>query len=242
MLGWKIFGICLKTGSFTFGGGLAMIPVLQSELCERHKLLDEKEFLDFIAISQSLPGVVAINMSIMVGRKLAGVWGAFMAALAMAIPAFLSILLFLTLLASYRTHPIVQGFLGGVKAAATAIIFLTAVKMWRNVVKRPWMMIVAVAAFIAIVPGDVNVVWVILASGFLGLIIHARHVYNETPAGAQPGTAGAHEEHPDADLDIPVAEHLEELPDMTAEAPVDGVGSHYLYSTQNLKKRKTEQP
>lgn len=202
-----------------------MIPVLQHELCVRHKLLPEREFLDYVAISQSLPGVVAVNMSMMVGRRFAGVWGAALAALAMALPAFVSIMLFLTLLSAYRTHPVVHGALGGVKAAAAAIIFVTAVKMWRNVVVRPWMAAVAVVSFFAIVAGNVNVVWVILCSGALGLAIHAWHIRRN--ALAHVPAPPAPDEDADPELDIPLAERLDDLTDLTAEPPSGILHRHY---------------
>jgi len=230
IMGLRMFVIFLKTGTFTFGGGLAMIPVLEYELCEKHKYLTDREFLDYVAISQSLPGVVAINISIMSGRKLAGYWGAFMAALAMAIPAFVSIILILMFLISIRTHPVAHGFLGGVKAASAALIFVTAVKMWRNVVNAWWKAAVAIVSFVLIVIWSVNVVWVILGAGALGLLL--------------PFLCGKDSRETVLDDESLISpQTMELLTDSTAELPLRGLHSrgHFGYTPEGDAPVQTEE-
>ena len=87
------FTTFFKIGAFTLGGGYAMIPIIEREVVERHKWVDKEEFLDLIAISQSCPGVFAVNMSIFIGYKLRQMRGAVCATLGTALPSFLIILL-----------------------------------------------------------------------------------------------------------------------------------------------------
>ncbi len=203
ILGLKMFFIFLKTGSVTFAGGLAMIPVLREELCVRNKYLPEKEFVNYVAICQSLPGVISINISIMAGRKVAGVWGAFMAAFAMALPAFVSILAILLFLPGIRSYPITDGFLGGVKASATALILITTVKMWNDVIECKEQVVIALLSFIIVTAG-VNVAWVILAAGLYGL---TATLVRRKPA--QPEAAPAN----DSDRSPP--QMIDSIPDIT---------------------------
>ena len=91
------FKTCFKIGLFTLGGGYAMIPIMQHEIVEKHKWLSEEDFMDIISLSQALPGIFAVNMSIYVGHKLKGLLGAILFALGMILPSFTIILLIFSL-------------------------------------------------------------------------------------------------------------------------------------------------
>src|SRR5690554_4856774 len=89
----KLFFTFFKLGLFTFGGGFAMIPLLEKEIVDKQEWVDKEKFIDAISVTQSVPGAVAINLSIFFGYNLLGVWGALMAAFAVVLPSFIIILI-----------------------------------------------------------------------------------------------------------------------------------------------------
>ena len=124
----EIFTSFAKIGAFTIGGGYAMIPLIQKEVVERRGWVKEEEFLDYLAISQSAPGILAINISIFIGEKLKGVKGSVIAALGSALPSFVMILLIALFFQGYRDNEIVNKIFMGIRPAVVALIavpFLT---------------------------------------------------------------------------------------------------------------------
>ena len=119
---WKSFTTFFKIGIFTLGGGYAMIPIIEAEVVDRHKWVSKEEFLDLIAISQSCPGVFAINISIFVGYKLRKLSGAIATALGTALPSFLIILLIAMFFHRFQDNAVVQAIFKGIRPAVVALI------------------------------------------------------------------------------------------------------------------------
>lgn len=122
-----LFQTFFKIGTFTLGGGYAMIPLMEHEVVDRHEWMDRKEFLDSVAVAQSTPGVFAVNMSIFVGHKLKGVSGAVAATLATALPSFLIILLIAMCFTHVADNNVVASIFRGIRPAVVALI---AVPTW----------------------------------------------------------------------------------------------------------------
>ena len=97
----EIFTCFAKIGAFTLGGGYAMMPIIQKEVVEKKRWIDEKDFMDVIAISQSAPGILAVNISIFIGYRLKGVRGSIVATLGSILPSFVIILLIAMFFTSY---------------------------------------------------------------------------------------------------------------------------------------------
>ncbi len=169
---WELFWAFFKVGCFTFGGGLAMLPLIQKEVVGNKKWSSEEEILDIFAISQSLPGVIAINTSIFIGKNVLGVKGAIAAALGVALPAFLSILLILVLLMGFKDNPYVTKVFSGIRAASAALILLTAVKLFKSGVKGKSGYTIALVAFFMIVVLDISAAWAIVFGGAAGYGIY----------------------------------------------------------------------
>ena len=89
---FKLFWTFLKIGAFTFGGGWAMISIIEREIVDKHRWINKEEFLDLLAVSQSLPGILAVNISVSIGDRLRGLKGSIVAALGTILPSFLIIL------------------------------------------------------------------------------------------------------------------------------------------------------
>ncbi len=126
MIYLTLFYTFFIVGLFTFGGGYAMIPLLEEKVLSNNWLLED-EFLKMVAISESTPGPVAINMATFVGYKVSGVLGSFFATLGVILPSFIIILLIVTLLRKLLDKPVVKNILSGFQAVVIGLIFGTAV-------------------------------------------------------------------------------------------------------------------
>lgn len=121
---WNLFITFLKIGAFTFGGGWAMISIMEKEIVDKHAWLDRKEFLDQLAVAQSLPGILAVNISVAVGDRLRGLIGAVSAALGTILPSFLIILAIAIFLTPdiIKNNETVSKIFRGIRPAVVALI------------------------------------------------------------------------------------------------------------------------
>jgi chromate transporter len=168
----QLFWVFFKVGSFTFGGGYAMLPLIQKEVVEKEKWVAEEEIVDIFAISQSVPGVIAINSSIFIGNKVAKIPGAIAAALGVILPAFVSIILILAVLLSFQNNIYVQKVLQGIRAASVGLIFLAAVKLGKSILKDKLGWIIALVSFGVICLFNINAAWVVIGGGMIGYLTY----------------------------------------------------------------------
>lgn len=120
----KLFATFFKIGAFTFGGGWAMISIIQREIVEKHKWIEQAEFLDLLAIAQSMPGILAVNISVVTGDRLKGLIGSITAALGTILPSFfiiLAIAIFLTP-ETIKNNEIISKIFKGIRPAVVALI------------------------------------------------------------------------------------------------------------------------
>lgn len=124
MIFWKLFATFFKIGAFTFGGGWAMISIIEKEIVDRHKWIEKKEFLDLLAVAQSLPGILAVNISVAVGDKIKGIKGSCVAALGTILPSFLIILAIAIFLTPevIKSDPTITAIFKGIRPAVVALI------------------------------------------------------------------------------------------------------------------------
>lgn len=127
---WQLFCACVKIGLILLGGGYVILPVMQSELVEKRGWITEEELIEFYALSQSLPGIIAINTSIFVGYKIRGKWGALTAILGLVFTAFWIIVALASVLARLTTNSYVQGLFWGVEVAVIVLIIMSIREMW----------------------------------------------------------------------------------------------------------------
>lgn len=121
---WQIFVSFLKIGAFTFGGGWAMIAIIEREIVDKHHWIEREEFLDLLALAQSLPGILAVNMAVAVGDKIAGKRGGIVGALGTIIPSFaiiLTIAIFLTP-EVIKSNRVISAIFMGIRPAVVALI------------------------------------------------------------------------------------------------------------------------
>ncbi len=167
---WELVVVFLKLGLFTIGGGIAMIPILQDALIRDKKWYTEQEFVDMIAICQSLPGVVAINMATYVGYKRKGLLGSAAATLAIVLPSWVIIILICKGMAVLNDNPYLNGALAGFRAAAVGLIITAVISLGKMIFKSAWSFVAAISAFIMIVFLHVDTALVIVVFMVLGVM------------------------------------------------------------------------
>ncbi len=165
----EIFLSTLKIGAITIGGGLAMVAVIEREFCGRKKWVDAGEMLDIIAVSQSLPGVIAINCSVMTGYRVAGIPGAVAASLGVTLPSLVTIMVIFLFYKAFRADPWVNAAFRGVSIGVAALLGSVVARMGKQVIKDGWVLTIAAAALCACLFTNVYAIWIILAGGALGL-------------------------------------------------------------------------
>lgn len=169
----KLFLTFFKIGGFTFGGGWAMISIIQREVVDKHKWIEKDEFLDLLAVAQSLPGILAVNISVSVGDKLRGIKGSVVAALGTILPCFLIILgiaIFLTpeLITS---NPVLASIFKGIRPAVVALIVapvITSAKAARIGWKTAWIPAVVALMIWSKLPVVSNPIIYIVLGGVCG--------------------------------------------------------------------------
>jgi len=129
MIYLELFFAFLQIGAFSFGGGYAAMPLIQSQVIDKYGWLSTNDFSDLVTISQMTPGPIAVNMATYVGQEVNGVLGAFIATIGVILPSFLIILLIASILNNFIQNKYVQYFLKGIKAVTVALILATGVTL-----------------------------------------------------------------------------------------------------------------
>jgi len=167
---WESFKTFFKIGMFTLGGGYAMIPIIETEVVDKHKWVSKEEFLDLIAIAQSCPGVFAINISTFIGYKLRKVRGAVSCTMGTALPSFLIILAIAIFFHQFQDNPIVASMFRGIRPAVVALIAVPTFNLARSA-KLTWTNCwVPIACALLIWMLGVSPIYIILSAGLGGYL------------------------------------------------------------------------
>ncbi len=169
----KLFCSMLYISAFTFGGGFVIITFMKRKFVDELHWIDEQEMLDLTALAQSSPGAIAVNAAILVGWHVSGFWGMACAVLGTIIPPMVILSVISFFYAAFATNPYVALTLKGMQAGVAAVILDVVCSLGSNVIsqKSPIHLIVMAAAFIATFFFKVNVVYIILAAGILGVVL-----------------------------------------------------------------------
>lgn len=165
-----------KMGMFTIGGGLAMIPLIEDLVVRKKKWMSEEETLECITISQSLPGVVAINMATYIGYRKAGFRGATCALLGVTLPSFLIILALAGVVSAVDDIKFVNGMFIGIKACVTGLVAVVAFDLARKLIGGVFTGLMAVFAFISVVLFDISAIIIVIIAGSAGAVLFSRRV------------------------------------------------------------------
>ncbi len=132
----KLFAVFFKIGSLTVGGGYVMLPLIENELVEKKKWFKKESFVDVLALSQTVPGALAVNTAFQAGYRLYGLKGGFIAIAGAILPSFLIILAVVAFLTGYRDYPGVTTFFDGALPAVAALVAAAAWKLGKNVIRE----------------------------------------------------------------------------------------------------------
>lgn len=167
---FDLFWTFCKIGALTFGGGYAMLPLIQREIVENKKWSTEKEILDYYAVGQCTPGVIAVNTATFIGYKLKGIIGGIVATLGVIFPSIVIILIIATFLQNFADLDIVQSAFAGIRVAVVALIITTVVKLIKSSIKDYLGVIIAIIAFVISAFIGLSPVYVVIAAALTGFI------------------------------------------------------------------------
>lgn len=183
---WTLFLSTFTLSAFTFGGGYVIVPLMQKRFVKELKWIDEEEMLDLVAIAQSAPGPIAVNSSIIVGYRMAGILGAMVAIIGTVLPPLLIITLISYFYVAFRENPIVSALLLGMQAGVAAVIINVIYDMASKIIlQKEWIPIVMmILAFAATLFFDVNILIVLAVCGIVGILNH-QEKKDETEGGPE---------------------------------------------------------
>lgn len=180
----SLFLTMLKIGLFTFGGGYAMIALMENEFVAKKKYLEGDEFMDIVAIAESTPGPIAINLATYIGYKQGKFFGSLLATLGMCIPSFAIIYAISLFFNRFLELEIVASAFKGIQVGVIFIIFMAGLKMLKNMQKSAFnitvlTLTVVISVIFSIMMVDFSAIFYILFSGFLGLVIYLFKYFKE---------------------------------------------------------------
>ncbi len=164
---WTFF----KIGITTFGGGYAMLPVIQREIVEKKGWATEEEILDYYAIGQCTPGVIAVNTATFLGNKRKGIPGGFLATLGIVLPSLIIISIIAALLTNFAEIAAVQHALAGIRVAVVVMVAFSVVKLGKSGIKKGFGWILFVLAFLCSAFVGLSAVLIVIIAAAAGLIV-----------------------------------------------------------------------
>ncbi len=167
----ELFWTFFKLGSVTFGGGYAMLPLLERELVDKKKWTTREDLLDYYAIGQTTPGVIAVNVSSFIGNKLGGVIGSIFSTLGMITPSIIIITLISNFISNFEQIEWVQKALRGINVAVAALMTKAVLDFAKNTIKNWWTCLFFLLSFAVVFFFKVNNIFVILFCAIVGIIM-----------------------------------------------------------------------
>lgn len=168
-----------RVGALTFGGGYAMLPILQREIVEKNNWATDEELMDYYAIGQCTPGVIAVNTATFMGQKNKGIIGGIMATLGVVMPSLIIITAIAAFISNFSDLAIVKNAFAGVRVCVCVLIFNAVVKLWKSSVVDKATMIIFIGVFLGSALTDLSPILFIVISAIAGIIIKNLGVKSE---------------------------------------------------------------
>lgn len=172
---WELYAAFFKIGLMTFGGGYAMLPMLQSEIVEKRRWATEEEVLNYFAVGQCTPGIIAVNTATFVGYKQKRIAGGILATLGVITPSIIIILVIAGVLDRYADNVWVAHAFSGVRVAVCALVLSSIVKLWKSGVKNKAGIILFLTAFVLVAFVELSSIWIVIGAIVLGILIQLYH-------------------------------------------------------------------
>ena len=168
----QLFWAFIKVGALTFGGGYAMLPILQRDIVEKYGWATEAEVMDYYAMAQCLPGIIMINTSAFIGQHRKGTLGGFVAGFASAFPSLVIITIIAAFLTRFAEYPVVQNAFAGIRACVVVLIVNALVKLWKSaIVDWKALVIVFAPVFALSAFTDASPILLVVAAAVAGIVI-----------------------------------------------------------------------
>ena len=168
-----------KVGVMTFGGGYAMLPVLQREIVENKKWATEEELTDYYAIGQCTPGVIAVNTATFIGQKQQGILGGIFATLGVVFPSLVIITAIAALISNFADIPAVQNAFAGIRVCVCVLVLNSVVKLWKSTIKDKWALVIFALVLIGAVFTELSPVVFVLLAALAGIAIKGLEAKNK---------------------------------------------------------------
>lgn len=170
---FDLFFTFARIGAFTFGGGYAMLPMLQREVVQSRKWATEDEVLDYFAIGQCTPGVIFVNTATFIGYKQKGFLGAIFATAGGVFPSLIIIMIIAAVLTNFAHLPVVQYAFGGIRVVVGVLICNAVMGMWKKSVVDKLGIVLALFSFLVVTFTDLSPVWMVLLGAVIGILVKA---------------------------------------------------------------------
>lgn len=171
---WELYVTFLRVGGLTFGGGMAMLPMLKKEVIEKKGWTNEEELLDIYAIGQCTPGIIAVNTSTYIGYQQAGIIGAICGTLGMVTPSLVIITLIATILTRFIEEPLVVHALSGIRVAVCAMMLNTVVSLAKAGIKDYLGALLFLAGFLIATFTPVPTIVLVVCAAVIGICVNIR--------------------------------------------------------------------
>ncbi|MBQ9329760.1 MAG: chromate transporter [Oscillibacter sp.] len=168
---WELFITFAKMGSITFGGGMAMLPILQREVVDRKHWATEEELMDYYAIGQCTPGIIAVNTSTFVGQKVAGALGGIAATLGFVFPSLVIITLIAGLITNFSHLAWVKNAFAGIQVCVCVLIFNATVKLLKKAVVDRRTAVIFLVVLVSSLLLNLSPVWFVLLAALAGILL-----------------------------------------------------------------------
>lgn len=169
---FELFKIFFKIGLVTFGGGYAMLSIVQDELVTKRNYLDEEEYYDFVSIAQGFPGPIAINIALLVGNDIGGFVGSTVSMLGAILPSFIIILFIAMFYKIFRNSKIVSGFFNGVQGVVPTLLLVSVISMAKSIKRIPLNLALFILTVVLVTFFDFNPIYMILIGGGVGICMY----------------------------------------------------------------------
>ncbi len=168
---WELFLAFARVGALTFGGGYAMIPILEREIVDRHGWATEEELMDYYAVGQCTPGIIAVNTATFIGYKQAGWIGGVAATIGVVFPSLVIIMVIASVLSSFAEVPAVKSAFAGIRVCVSVLIFNAVLKLWKKAVVDKATLVLFLAVFLLSVFLNLSPIVFVVVCAFAGIVL-----------------------------------------------------------------------
>lgn len=168
---FEMFIVFAKIGLMTFGGGYAMLPILDRELVEKRQWTTNEELLDYYAVGQCTPGIIAVNTATFIGQKLGGILGGIITSIGVVFPSLVIITIIAAVLQNFADIPAVQSAFAGIRVCVCVLILNAVLKLWKSAVKDKAGIVIFLAVFLISFFFDVTPIIFVLGCAIAGIVL-----------------------------------------------------------------------